>query len=288
MTKWPRKTLPPLRYPGGKIALLPLLTGVTYLNQIRNHHYAEPYAGGCGLALALLYSDQVRTIHLNDIDPAIWSFWHAVLNYNQDLIRLIETTPITLDEWDKHKDTHRKADISDPLSLGFATFFLNRTNRSGIIKGAGVIGGKAQQGRYKMDCRFNREVLINKIRRIHKYRHRITLHNTDAIDFMHSDSTPQHTLFFIDPPYYNKGASLYTSFYNPEDHAAVAQAVQQLGKPWLVTYDNVEAISRLYADHQQYAFNINYSLQSKRKGSELLIISPGLYLGDPLQNYQAA
>lgn len=279
----------PLRYPGGKSTLLDLLARVINNNQLRYCQYAEPYAGGCGLALSLLYGGYVKHIHINDIDPAIWSFWHTVLNHNEELIQLVENIPITLDEWHIQKHIHAQADASNPLTLGFATFFLNRTNRSGIIKGAGVIGGKTQNGAYTMGCRFNREDLVTKIRRIHKYKERITLYNLDAIEFMStSNNLPQSTLFFIDPPYYNKGASLYTSFYKPEDHTVVAQAVKALAHPWLVTYDNTAEISQLYKECQQYPFNINYSLQVKRKGSELLIASKYIHIGTELAKYQIA
>lgn len=269
--------------------MMDMLEGVIKNNELRYFHYAEPYAGGCGLALALLYGGYVSHIHLNDIDPAIWSFWHSVLNCTDDLVRLVETTPVTIDEREKQREVYLKSDLSDPLSLGFSTFFLNRTNRSGIIKGAGAIGGKAQAGVYKIDCRFNRNDLSDRIRRICKYKDRITLYNQDAINFMNdSGNLSKNTFFFIDPPYYNKGASLYTSFYKPEDHALVAKAVGLLDRPWLVTYDNTTEISKLYENFRQYSFYINYSLQKRRKGDELLITSDDIYIGNELNLYRQA
>jgi len=284
-----KPSMSPLRYPGGKSSLMDMMESVIHNNELRYYHYAEPYAGGCGLALALMYGGHVSEIHINDIDPAIWSFWHSVLNETDDLVRLIESTPITLNEREIQREVYLKSDITDPLSLGFSTFFLNRTNRSGIIKGAGAIGGKSQAGIYKIDCRFNREDLSNRVRRISKYKDRITLYNQDAIEFMKSsNSFSKNTFFFIDPPYYNKGASLYTSFYKPEDHALVAKAVSSLERPWLVTYDNTIEISKLYENYRQHSFNINYSLQTKRKGDELLITSNDIYMGNELNQYRKA
>lgn len=284
-----KQSVSPLRYPGGKSSLIDMLGGVIHNNEFRYFQYAEPYAGGSGLALALMYGGYVSHIHINDIDPAIWSFWHSVLNHADDLVKMIEATPITLNEREKQREIYLKSDQSDPLALGFSAFFLNRTNRSGIIKGAGVIGGKSQTGSYKIDCRFNRENLSNKIRRIYKYRDRITLYNQDAIDFMLNDcSFAKNTLFFIDPPYYNKGAALYTSFYRPEDHAAVSQTVCTLDHPWLVTYDDTPEIRRLYNDFRQYSFTINYSLRTKRKGDELLVTSNDIYIGNEFHPYRKA
>src|SRR5690606_25594138 len=122
------------------------------------------------------------------------------------------------------------------LGLGFAAFFLNRTNRSGIIKGAGVIGGVNQTGNYTIDCRFNKEGLVKRIRRIAKYRSQIALHNIDAVSFMDPATAliPSDAFLCIDPPYFNKGSSLYTSFYSPDDHAGVAEAVRNLTQQWIV------------------------------------------------------
>ena len=70
----------PLRYPGGKTSMLSLAATILRDNGLERGHYAEPYAGGCGLALSLLYGGHVADIHINDIDPAVWAFWHSVLN----------------------------------------------------------------------------------------------------------------------------------------------------------------------------------------------------------------
>ncbi|HUW98904.1 MAG TPA: DNA adenine methylase [Acidiferrobacter sp.] len=278
----------PLRYPGGKTCLLDLTSKFLQVNRLQLAHYAEPYAGGCGLALSLLYGGYVGDIHINDIDPSIWSFWHCVLNDNDAFIALIEETPITVDEWLKQREIHRQRDTSDPLRLGFSAFFLNRTNRSGIIKDAGVIGGLDQAGNYKMDCRFNRGDLTRRVRRVWKYRDRIHLSNMDAIKFLNrcDKDLPAESFLFIDPPYYKKGATLYTNFYQPEDHAVLAQRVTTLNRNWIVTYDDVLDVRKLYKGRRQYCFDINYSLQEKRVGTELLIVSKGLKVPEAIKERQ--
>ena len=175
----------------------------------------------------------------------------------------------------------------DPAGSARSMFFLNRTNRSGIICGAGVIGGKDQKGSYKINCRFNKEDLIHRIQRIQRYRSRIHLYHQDALDFMRgSRGWTDETFFCIDPPYFNKGSSLYTSFYTPDDHADVARAVLKLKHPWLVTYDDTSEIRRLYSDRRQFVFDINYSLQVKRIGTELLMASKGLRLPPEIRERQ--
>ena len=277
----------PLRYPGGKSCLKPLMSSVLKANKFQRYHYAEPYAGGCGLALSLLYNGHVSEIHINDIDPSIWSFWKSVLYYTDDLIDLINNTEINMKEWEKQKEIQLEEDIKDPLSLGFSAFFLNRTNRSGIIKKAGVIGGKDQKGNYKMDCRFNKEDLIHRIERIKKYKTQINLTRKDAIDFMKGNKNmPEETFFCIDPPYYNKGSCLYTSFYQPWDHQKVSEAILEMKYPWVVTYDNADEIKNLYKKRRQFCFDINYSVQTKRVGTELLIASKGLIIPKDIREKQ--
>lgn len=264
------KTDSPLRYPGGKGCLYDLTREIIHLNGLVHHDYAEPFAGGCGLALSLLYAGLAGEIHINDIDPGVWSFWNAVLNKTDQLVELIEKTPVTISEWENQKAMLKR---KPGVALGFATFFLNRTNRSGIIKKAGAIGGVKQNGNYLIDCRFNKPELIRRIQRMAKYKDRIHLTNLDALEFLANRKgvIPSTAFFCIDPPYFKKGASLYTSFYRPEDHAILGRAVRALKNPWMVTYDNTPEIAEIYKSQRRFTFEINYSANIKRVGTELLI-----------------
>ena len=240
------------------------------------------------MALALLYGGHVSDIHINDIDRSIWAFWYSALNFSEDLVRLIASTPVTVNEWKHQREVYRTGNGEDVLSLGFAAFFLNRTNRSGVIKGAGVIGGLNQEGSYKIDCRFNRQDLARRIRRIGKYRARIHLTNDDALKFLDTVKADlsEKTFLFIDPPYVRKGAELYTNFYCREDHRTLSSRVLGMPNPWIVTYDNDSYISELYRERRQYHFDISYSLETKRRGTELLIAGKGLRLPVELRNRQ--
>ncbi|MBY0427869.1 MAG: DNA adenine methylase [Alphaproteobacteria bacterium] len=275
----------PLRYPGGKVCLLELMSRVLRLNNLKQGHYAEPYAGGCGLALALLFGGHVSDIHINDVDRSIWAFWSAILNDSEELISRMESTPVTLSQWRKQRAVQLNSSKAEKMDLAFSTLFLNRTNRSGIIKNAGVIGGLAQNGQYKIDCRFNKEELTRRIRRINKYRDRIHLHRRDALKFIdHVQSElPKETFLCIDPPYFSKGSSLYTSFYEEKDHEKVADRILKLKNPWVLTYDFCEDIQRLYKARRQFSYALNYSVQEKRVGTELLIASKGLKIPDELR-----
>lgn len=280
------KTYSPLRYPGGKSSTYPMVSSIIKGTFTEPCRYYEPYAGGGGLALALLFSEDVKEIHLNDLDKSIWSLWDAMLNNTDELIKLITKTPITIDEWHIQKEIQSNRHKYDNLQIAFSTFFLNRTNRSGIILKAGVIGGLLQLNeRYPLHCRFNKVDLIQKIKKIASFKSKINLYNMDAMAFLRELDTKNvhENCFFIDPPYFEKGASLYTNFYEKEDHAEIAKTIKSLQSKWMLTYDNAPEIKELYNDEFCYEFHLNYSLAKKRKGTELFV-HKGMNIPDDFLN----
>lgn len=271
----------PLRYPGGKSQLTPVVVDILSRNNMLYGEYAEPFAGGAGIAMTLLLNNYVSGIYLNDVDPAIYSFWYSVLNHTDDLCNLVQSVDVTIAEWHQQRDVYLTSGSKSHLQRGFATLFLNRTNRSGILK-AGVIGGLDQTGNFKLDCRFNKADLLRKIRRIGGYRDQISLTSLDALKFLKTvlPRSAAQTLINLDPPYYGKGQDLYTNFYRAEDHVLLAQAVIGLKRRWIVTYDDTPEIRSLYRDYPMYSSSLNYSAQVKRVGVELLVADPLLALPD--------
>ena len=165
--------------------------------------------------------------------------------------------------------------------------FLNRTNRSGIIK-AGVIGGLDQSGTYKLDCRFMKADLVQKVRRIAAVRSQVKLTKLDAVKFI-SDiipTTSTRTLVNLDPPYFGKGPDLYTNFYRPEDHSALAKAIRTIKRRWMVTYDDAVEIRKIYASYPTYTSALNYSAQEKKVGSELLVLDPAVIVPGDLAQFK--
>lgn len=268
----------PLRYPGGKSQMTPFIVDILRANDLFHGAYVEPFAGGCGIAWSLLLNNYVSEVWINDIDPAIYAFWYSVLNHPEELVSRIESTPVTMAEWFRQRDVYRS---SRPrrMDLAFATLFLNRTNRSGIIS-AGVIGGQQQTGNYKLDCRFTKPETIRKIRRIALYRDQIRLTRLDAAEFIVTrlPNLPQRTLVNIDPPYYSKGPDLYCSFYTHDDHVALAQHIREIRQPWILTYDDADPIRKIYARRKVHELSLLYFAQVKRIGVELLYTSSRLKL----------
>ena len=265
----------PLRYPGGKNRLAAFIAKIC-VDQNINGHYVEPYAGGASIALFLLLEGFVEKITINDKDRSIYSLWYCILHRKEELISLIKKTDISLTNWYLQKDIQKNKEAADILELGFSTLFLNRTNRSGIING-GMIGGKKQIGDYKLDCRFNKNVIIQRIENIAKRKEDITLYNVDAmtlIDRVVNLYNSERTILYFDPPYYLKASSLYLNYYDFEDHRKVSDKIKSITNfRWIVSYDNVEEIRNLYADYPKKEYSFNHSAHSSRIGNEILFFS---------------
>lgn len=272
----------PLRYPGGKGKVAEFFQQVVIKNDLLDGFYVEPYVGGGSVALTLLYRELVKKIIINDKDRSIYAFWYSVLNQTEELCRLIEETPITMDVWKEQKAIQNrtiKGNV-DLLTLGFSTFFLNRTNRSGIIN-AGVIGGNDQTGNYKIDARYNKTQLIERIKKIAEYTERIELYNEDAVELTKTliNKLPSKSIFYFDPPYYIKGQGLYMNYYTDKDHEEIAKTIACINsQKWIITYDNVDFIVNLYEQYRKQEFELLYSANnsSKSKGKEIMFFSDNI------------
>lgn len=265
----------PLRYPGGKSQLYNFILHILKSNQLDGGTYCEPFCGGAGIAIKLLLKNKVERIILNDLDIAIYSVWKSIIDDGLTFMEKLRTTPVTIDEWsrqyDKYTTLKQKKEYS--LELGFATFFLNRTNHSGIIEGR-PIGGLRQKGVYKLDCRFNKENLIKKIKNISSLASKISLYNMDALEFIEKviKKENQRDMFiFFDPPYFTQGKNLYQNSLDGTYHKILADKITSLDKNyWIVTYDNEEKIKEYYKDNKGWCYTIRYSVNKKRKDAELL------------------
>ena len=273
----------PLRYPGGKAPFAPFVAKVMEGNGLAGGQYLEPYAGGAGVALELLFHGHAEHIHINDADPAIYAFWIAVTRHSGALLKLLESTPITIEEWFKWRSVLRAERRASLLERGFATLFMNRTNRSGILK-AGAIGGKNQDGDYRLDARFKKEIVAARIEAIAKRADDISIYCEDSLLLLNrcSQFLPKRSLIYLDPPYYVKGKGLYRNYYQHDDHVAIAKRLQQKSFkwPWVVSYDNTEEICTMYRLSQSLSYGLNYTAQRRYVGNEVMFFSRDLVVPD--------
>ena len=268
----------PLRYPGGKTQLAQFVMNLLKINGLNNITYAEPFAGGFGAGLELLFNNKVKSVIINDYDIAIYSIWYAILNETERFVEDIYNTKINIQEWEKQKNNYRNlyGEKKYSYELAFATYFLNRTNRSGIITG-GPIGGKNQSGAYKIDCRFNINSLTKKILEIGEYKNKIQLYNLEANDLIENiilKYLSDEIFVFFDPPYYEQGKNLYTNFFEHKNHVDLKEKIKLLDEYfWIMTYDNKKEILDIYKDYHKYLYSINYYATKVKKAKEILIHS---------------
>jgi DNA adenine methylase len=272
----------PLRYPGGKNKLAAFIAKICVDNCI-NGHYVEPYSGGASVALYLLLEGFVQKITINDKDRSIYAFWHSILNNTTQFCERIRNVEITTEEWIKQREVQANKEKANLFDLGFSTFFMNRTNRSGIING-GAIGGTNQTGDYLIDCRFNKIDLIDRIRVIASRKKDIRLYKKDAvklIEQIQSESKDNNVIFYFDPPYYLKASSLYLNHYKAEDHKAVSESIKKIKNiRWVVSYDNVPEIKSLYSECQKKEFSFKHTAYKIRTGNEILFFSKSIQQPD--------
>lgn len=266
----------PLRYPGGKACIFPFISNLFYENDLIGINYAEPFAGGCGLAMRLLQEEYINKLYINDLDLAIYAFWYEVLYDADNFCRWIESVEINVGNWLHYRKVQSTPSKYGLFELAQSTFFLNRTNVSGIIKG-GLIGGIDQVGKYKMDVRFNKRDLIERIKKIATFSSRITLTCKNGEDFIKNvDRRKDRTFIYLDPPYYQKGANLYMNFFNRDNHRTLSKKVNKLKNLWLVSYDNVEYIKSLYSNRKKIIYHLS-QCASNRVGREVLIFDDRIH-----------
>lgn len=276
-------TKSPLRYPGGKGFFYSYFSELMIQNGLKGGKYFEPYAGGSGVALGLLSLNVASEVTLNDVDYHIYCFWDSVLNENAHFIEKIQNAKLSIKEWYIQKKIYDESKKYSVFDVGFSTFYLNRCNRSGILAGAGPIGGYEQRGAWRLDARFNKEDLVARISAIGSLRNRIYVENTDAIIFLKKNlprgRERKNVFVYLDPPYFSAGNRLYLNPYSDRDHKTLAKyLLKQDNLRWVVTYDDNILIRNLYSSCQKYLFNLGYSLQSKQQGKELLIAPESIEL----------
>lgn len=272
----PTRTLSPLRYPGGKGGLAKLLAAVLQINDCAGCHYYEPFAGGAGAAFRLLVNRTVSELSLNDADPCIHAFWVSALRETERFVDRILNTPLTIEEWRRQQAICLNPTAQSTFDVGFATFYLNRCNRSGILVGAGPIGGYAQRGKWRLDVRFNRENLASRVLQLGQHDDRIHIYNMDAIAFLGAKlpigKRRRGVFVYLDPPYYKAGRRLYFNSYREKDHRALARYIlRQRELKWIMTYDDSVFIRQIYWPCKQFIFSLRYSLQKRQEAREVLI-----------------
>lgn len=249
-----------------------LLREIRHLNDLGDRAIAEPFAGGAGASLSLLYQEDTPEIFINDADQSIHDFWWAVVHKPQRFSEMLSATRVSMAEWRRQRDLYRAERVSR-VRRGFAAFYLNRCNRSGIIMNGGPIGGVKQQGEWKLNARFNKKDLLRRCLKVAEYGERIHVSGIDGLKFI-SGRNPKSTLYFIDPPYFEKGKTLYLNSLDESYHVALGERLKSMtDTAWVVTYDDCAEIRRIYRGWATIRpFSLRYAASERRSGKEILIV----------------
>ncbi len=271
----------PLRYPGGKSKLYNFVESIISAGNNTIYTYVEPFAGGASIALSLLLNRKVENIIINDLNKGIYSFWKSICTDTDGFLELLNKTPVDLKNYYNQKKIYQTSKKYS-LEYGFSTFFLNRTNYSGILD-SGPIGGLLQNGNYKINARYNKELLVDKILKIAKYKKNIKIYNKDILKFnTQIVQSLSNAFIYYDPPYYVKGKKLYTNFLTHNDHINIHNSIKSVQQPWILTYDNANEIADIYNDFKAFEFNLYYSVNSRnaRRAVELMYMSNSNFINN--------
>lgn len=276
------RTYTPLRYPGGKSRLYNYTKELIENNYENPPIYAEAFAGGSGLALKLLSTGVVSKIYINDFDYAVYCIWYSLKYQNKKFRKLVNNVTFSIEEWDRQKAIYLTANegsksTHSKLEIGFATFYLNRTNRSGILT-AGPIGGRDQTGNYPMYCRFNKKDLIEIIDNINKHKSKIHVYNKDAYRFIKiiDNRYDANCFFYLDPPYVQNGPALYKNSFDEKKHTELRDSVITLRNKWFMTYDSDPLIKSLYHGYNMHTYQLSYAAQTSKLGTEYALFSKNM------------
>ncbi len=271
-----KPSVTPLRYPGGKTWLLDYVKEFLKFHRLEPIALVEPYAGSASISIGLLRVGLVQEAFISEKDPLIVAFWNAVLENNDELIEYVSTLEISMDTWFSSKKylSYDSAEKYSTIELAGAFLFFNRTNYSGIIKG-GPLGGKRQESSYKLDCRFNRKRIMEKIRNLQGLEGRLHVSESDGIDFMEKMAMngPEEMIFYIDPPYYGAGKNLYRYYFTDKEHEELSAFLTTLELPWLLSYDDAEFIKALYKKKTKFPVYTDYQSGYLKKDVKELLIS---------------
>ncbi|MFH0227091.1 DNA adenine methylase [Vibrio furnissii] len=282
----------PFRYPGGKDKLASFLAIFLSVNKLRNGRFIEPFCGGAGASLSLLLGGYVKEIHLNDKNFALYCFWDALKNNTENLLDMVYENIPSIEEWHRQKAIYADS-LNEPtarkftkLEYGYSVFFLNRSNRSGVLQ-AGPIGGLNQTGNYKIDCRYTTETLLKKIEKIASKKEQIFVYNEDCINFLDRFNNAENydiDFIYLDPPYVKEGRNIYSKNFCFDDtmHRELKEFIITHAKRWLISYDDHPLVHELYSSQGTRTVEFSYVMNTARVGRELMIADSRLRMPESL------
>ena len=264
----------PLRYPGSKASFSSSVGAFVTACGYTGFEIVEPFAGSASVSIDLVSSGICSKATLIERDPLLYAFWHAVFFDTQRLCNKIKELSVNLATWHELRPllTIKSPDEHELLDLAVAGLFFNRTNFSGVLH-AGPIGGQQQKSAYKINCRFNKDDLIVRIRAISKLKDRVAVIFSDALEYLENQKSLNNLnrFYYIDPPYFVQGEKLYRYSFELPQHKQLAKVLRELKAPWLLSYDKHAVIEMLYERYVSSGFEFKYSSKTRKVEREFLV-----------------
>ncbi len=234
-----------LRYPGSKARFSSFIARTISLNAGRPRLFVEPFCGGASVSIALLEDGVVDEIAINDVDPLIAQLWSTVFSKAgaEWLAQRVGDVPLSVEEWKRQKALTPASQREAALKC----LYLNRTSFNGIIHQSGPLGGWGQKN-IKIDVRFNRRRLADRILALSELRSKVTVANQGWRAFCERFAEDERAVIYLDPPYYHKAEQLYGHVFDEDEHEALRDFLRKLSRPWLLSYDDAQEVRDLYED----------------------------------------
>ncbi|MEU7753471.1 DNA adenine methylase [Micromonospora sp. NPDC049171] len=268
--------LSPLRYPGAKRQLVPIIKLLIGENVPTPRLFVEPFCGGASTTLHLLGAGVVDHAILADVDPLVSAFWKTAAFDSNWIVDAIAEEPVTVSRWDWWRDTDPKTTREKALKC----IFLNRTTFSGILHGrAGPIGGRAQSSPYKIDCRFGLPGLTRRIKGVADLAATGRLIDVwesdwrDTISRIKSSFTvlsKHEIMMYLDPPYVDKAQWLYQWSFESAQHGDLATILKDdFPFRWILSYDDNDHVRQLYSKGSGFEKFLHVPNRYTAAGSEV-------------------
>ncbi|MGH1054580.1 DNA adenine methylase [Bacillus paranthracis] len=257
----------PLRFPGSKRKVIERLKPYFHTP---HYEYREPFIGGGSIFFG---KEKAIKNWINDKDPNVYAFFIAMRDYPHELCEKIMSITPTLEMW---KEKRMITEYTNVLDKGFDFLFFNRTNYSGIYS-ANPIGGMKQKSEYTIDCRWNPNILCEKILLCSNKLQGVKISNNDFEDVITRPG--ENVLLIIDPPYYEQGNKLYPEKMSHNQHVQLAKLLRRTKHKFLLTIDDCPATQNIYMDssffvnQESWLYSINSKLKDKERAGKELFIS---------------
>lgn len=264
-----------LRYPGSKRKLVKTIS--KFLEKLNKNcnTYIEPFLGAGFVAANWLQDHQYDYTFLNDKDEDIAGIFNVIIRWPGELIKEIEQFTPSVESFYAFK----AARSFYPVKRALETIALHQMSYSGLGKmAAGPIGGKKQNGSYKVDCRWNAKKLAAMILKWHDILKRAyCISSNDFAQVLSLEGNIPTALMYLDPPYYEKGKELYQYSFSEADHQRLFESLNVTRAKWLLSYDDHDFIRRLYRDYYMHEIEASYTIKTHRKKKELLISNYNIF-----------